>query len=297
MKDDLKKIAKKMGFEIGIVKPRIFKELEKILVYRKAVGLENEFEKKEIEEKINPFYTMKDCKSIIVAIFPYYSKEMENGNLSKYCKVLDYHYIIKDLFLDYVKKIEMKYYNFDYKMFIDNGPLIDRYLGYKSGLGFFGLNNSLINDEYGSYIFIGYMLTDLDLQEDISLDKKCIQCKKCIKYCPGNALKEENDSDYNRCASYLTQKKGYLKDFEKDIINKSKKIFGCDICQDICFHNQNIKETDIRAFKESIKTNLSKEELLNLSNKEFKKIYKDRAFSWRGKKVLLRNIELIKNNL
>lgn len=292
MKNDLKKIAKSMGFEIGIVKPKIFKDLEKILVYRKNQGLENEFEKKEFQEKINPFYTMNECKSIIVAIFPYYSEKIIKGNLSKYCKVLDYHYVIKNLFSKFINEVEFKYYNFDYNIFTDNGPLIDRYLAYKAGLGFFGLNNSLINDKYGSYFFIGYMFTNLDLEEDKALKKECIRCEKCIKYCPGKSLKKENNSNYTTCASYISQKKGELKDFEKDIIKKSKKIFGCDVCQDICFHNKNIKETKIEEFKTDIKINLEKEELLNLSNKEFKKIYKNRAFSWRGKKILLRNIDL-----
>ncbi|MCT4586161.1 MAG: tRNA epoxyqueuosine(34) reductase QueG [Peptostreptococcaceae bacterium] len=295
MKEDLKKIANEMGFEIGIIKPKIFGDLADILIYRKNKNLENEFEKKEFEEKINPFLTMEDCMSIIVGIFPYYSKALNGGNLSNYCKVADYHSVVKNLFIDYIDKIKTKYLDFDYKIFTDNGPLIDRYLAYKAGLGFFGLNNSLINDDYGSYIFIGYMLTSLELEEDYPLNKECFKCKKCIKYCPGNALKEKYDSNYDICASYITQKKGELKEVEKQIINKSKKIFGCDVCQEICFHNRNIKETRIREFKENIKINLQEDELINLSNKEYKRKYKDRAFSWRSKKILLRNIELIKN--
>lgn len=96
-----------------------------------------------------------------------------------------------------------------------------------------------------------------------------------------------------RCLSYLTQKKEELSEEELKILRSGDKVFGCDICQDVCPHNRHILKTDIQEFMENIINRLDYEEISNISNKEFKRRYGDRAFSWRGKNIIKRNMELL----
>ena len=103
-----------------------------------------------------------------------------------------------------------------------------------------------------------------------------------------------NDDEFNyaTCKSYLTQKKGDLTDDEQAIIKKSPLVFGCDVCQEVCPHNKDLPTTPIIEFQ-SIEPYVDIPELESMTNKEFKAKYGHRAFSWRGKKILIRNQEYI----
>ncbi|EQH30693.1 hypothetical protein QM3_0558 [Clostridioides difficile DA00215] len=96
-----------------------------------------------------------------------------------------------------------------------------------------------------------------------------------------------------KCLSYITQKKGDLSEKEKVVLKNGKKVFGCDICQEVCPHNVEIPTTHILEFKENIIDYLNYDEIKNISNKEFKRRYGDRAFSWRGRNIIKRNMEII----
>ncbi len=269
-----------------------------------------------------------------ICAFPYYIGNFNESNLSKYCYGEDYHIVVKDMlqqicnhlsdnidnfeykifadngplvdrYLAYLSGIgyfginnniitdEYGSYVFIYKIFADNGPLVDRYLAYLSGIGYFGINNNIITDEYGSYVFIGYILTNYEFQSDTPLEKTCIKCGKCVKYCPGNALLGNYEMNPKRCLSYITQKKGDLEEEEEKVLKENKKVFGCDICQDICPHNKNIPITSIERFKQDTILKLDAEEINDISNKEFKRRYGNRAFSWRGKNIIKRNINIV----
>ncbi|KXZ39290.1 epoxyqueuosine reductase [Alkalithermobacter thermoalcaliphilus JW-YL-7 = DSM 7308] len=294
MKHILKSFCESIGIDcIGIAEVRIYKDLEKILKERTDKGYNCGLEEKDIKKRVDPTVIIEDAKSIIVCLFPYFSGYSKDSNLSKYTHSIDYHIIIKDKLNEIGDFLKKNIKNFNYKSFVDNGPLVDRYLAYISGLGYFGVNNSIINDKYGSYVFIGYIVNNYDFESDSPLEKTCIKCGNCIKSCPGGAILGNYEIDYNRCLSYITQKKEELSDKEKELIIKNKTVFGCDICQDVCYHNKNIEHTNILDFKQNLILNLSYEEILNMSNKEFKRVYKDRSFAWRGKKILLRNLELL----
>ncbi len=98
--------------------------------------------------------------------------------------------------------------DFNYRYFVDTGPLIDRELARKAGIGYYGKNCSIINDEYGSFIFIGYILTDMDISIDSPiLENSCGECELCLKACPTGALEGPYLFNPKRCISYLTQTK------------------------------------------------------------------------------------------
>lgn len=226
----------------------------------------------------------------IVCLFPYFSG-FKGGNLSVYACSEDYHLIIREklsLICDYLHSIAP---DCRCEGFADIGPAIDRRLAYEAGLGFYGKNQMLINDDFGSYFFIGYVKCSLKLECDKPIEKSCLSCGECVKRCPGGAL-GEGSFDIAKCASHISQKKGDLSEEEKAILKKSGLVFGCDECQKVCPHNKAVKPP-MKEFCQNIKESISKSELEAVSGRKFAKKYKNRAFSWRGKNVLLRNINII----
>ena len=293
-KDKLKSFCKSIGIDcVGIAGIGLYNDLEKTIKRRLLNGYVTGMEEPVIENRVNPKETMDNVKSIIVCVFPYYIGEFKESNISKYCYGEDYHIVVKEMLQQICDYLSMNIENFEYKVFADNGPLVDRYLAYISGIGYFGINNNIITDKYGSYVFIGYIMTNYEFTPDSPLDKTCIKCGKCVKYCPGNALLGNYEMNPKRCLSYITQKKGELEIEEEAILKKHKKVFGCDICQEVCPHNKNIMTTNIDRFKNDIITKIDKDEIDNISNKEFKRRYGNRAFSWRGKNIIKRNLDLV----
>ena len=278
---------------VGIAPIGPYEELKKVLEDKVNKNLITGMEEPDIEKRINPKLIMEDASSIIVCAIPYYVGEKYESNISMYCHGLDYHLVIKEKLNKICEEIKSKDEKFEYKIFADNGPLVDRYLAYLAGLGYYGINNNLITDKYGSYVFIGYIVNNYNLEPDEKLNKNCMKCNKCVKYCPGNALLGNYDMNPKRCLSYITQKKGDLEEEEEKVLKENKKVFGCDICQDICPHNKNIPITSIERFKQDTILKLDAEEINDISNKEFKRRYGNRAFSWRGKNIIKRNINIV----
>ena len=293
-KEKLKEFCSSIGLKcVGIAGVGPYYDLEKIIKQKLSNGYFTGMEEEIIEKRVNPRLIMENAKSIIVCAFPYYVDEVEESNLSKYCYGEDYHIVAKRYLQRICDFLEEKINNFEYKFFVDNGPLVDRYLAYQSGIGYFGINNNIITDEYGSYIFIGYIVNNYEFYVDDPLPKTCIKCNKCVKYCPGNAILGNFELNPRRCLSYITQKKDDLSEEEINLIKENKMVFGCDICQEVCPHNKGISITNIEEFKTNLITKLDYDEINDISNKEFKRRYGNRAFSWRGKKIIQRNIEII----
>ncbi|RDY24109.1 tRNA epoxyqueuosine(34) reductase QueG [Romboutsia maritimum] len=292
--EKLIEFCKSIGLKcVGIAGIGPYDNLKKIIKNKLVNGHFTGMEEEVIENRIEPKLIMEDAKSIIVCAFPYYTGEINDSNISKYCYGKDYHIVVKEILQQICDYISNELDGFKYKIFADNGPLVDRHLAYLAGIGYFGINNNIITDEYGSYIFIGYIINNFEFNVNEPSPKTCIKCNKCVKYCPGNAILGNYELNPKRCLSYITQKKGDLSEEETRILKENKKVFGCDICQEVCPHNRKIPITDIKEFKENLITNLDYKEIESISNKEFKRRYNDRAFSWRGKNIIKRNIEII----
>ena len=294
-KNKLKEFCKSIGINcVGIAGIGPYYDLEKIIIDRTEKGLVTGMEEPSIEKRVNPKITMENVKSIIVCAFPYFVEDIEDSNLSKYCYGKDYHMVVKEKLQQVADYIDSETEEFQYMIFADNGPLVDRYLANISGIGYYGINNNIITDEYGSFVFIGYILNNYYFKPDKRSEKTCIKCGKCITSCPGKAILGDFEMNPKKCLSYITQKKEDLTEDEKSVLKNNKKIFGCDICQDVCPHNRSILKTNIEEFKEELMYNLKEEEIYIISNKEFKRKYKEKAFSWRGKKIIQRNMEILK---
>ena len=232
-------------------------------------------------------------KSAIVCLFPYYVEHKDPSNLSRYTWATDYHLVINEYLKKLIEKLQIINTDAQFSINCDTSPLADRYMAYLAGLGFYGKNNCFISPKWGSYVVIGTILTTLELEPDTPLTQSCMECNRCITACLGQCLGHD-EFKFDTCKSYLTQKKGELTSEEEHIIAKTPLVFGCDVCQEVCPHNKDIPTTPIPEFQ-SVEPYIDIDELDSLTNKEFKAKYGHRAFSWRGKKILMRNQEIIES--
>ena len=227
----------------------------------------------------------------IVALFPYKTETKEtSANIALYARARDYHRINRTYLSRLAAILSEKVPDAAFLPICDTSPLVDRHLAYLAGLGFYGKNHCLIHPKYGSYFTIGALLTNLNLPADTPLSLSCGACTKCIAACPGHALSETN-LQRNCCKSYLTQKKELTQE-EETVIKRTPIIFGCDECQTHCPYNESAAPSPLPELRDTRIARLEKNDLALLSHRAFERKYADYAFAWRGKNILLRNIEL-----
>ena len=293
IKEEIVEFCNSIGLDtIGFIKCRRFNELVEFFEYRKKMKLENEFEEVDIEKRVNPQWYMKEGKTIISIAFPYLWPEnnIENG-FSKYTKGLDYHKVVKS-YLDKICEF-IKCKGGSAIPFVDSNTLPERYIAYLAGVGFIGRNNMIITKKYGSYVFLGEIITDLELETeeekkylDIKEYKECSSCNNCYRECPTKSINIMKINP-NICSSYITQKKE-LSDVEIKLLKN--KIFVCDICQNVCPYNENITFSNIEEFKPlDFMCNIESDIYADMNNKFFKENIIMTSCGWRGKNVIKRN--------
>lgn len=223
----------------------------------------------------------ENAKSVIVCIFPYRVKKQKPQNICRYCSIEDYHIICGEILSSAATQLTKEFEGFTFVHFADNSPVPEVKAAALSGLGVVGKNHLLINEKYGSFVFIGEIVTDLEIKFKKKKIKNCIGCDQCIKSCPTGHLSKEK----NICLSSLTQKKGNLTPAEEKIIKNNNTVWGCDICQDVCPMNSNKELTNIKEFVSSYRDKYE--------------IYEDsyhRPYLWRGTEVIERNYKIINEN-
>lgn len=228
----------------------------------------------------------------LVFLFPYHVNEPFSP-FSLYARGKDYHLVARDYLLKlcvFLQELTGK--DFSESIYCDISPYNDKELAYRAGLGFYGKNTLLINQTLGSYFFIGYIITQgLELENDKPLNMSCLGCNACINSCPGNAI-ENGKINLSCCVSNISQKKGDLSPQEQALLLKSGFVWGCDCCQKVCPHNANLSDTALPEFTDNRIFNLCSKELASLTEKQFRENFSGRAFTWRGKSTLLRNLNL-----
>lgn len=230
-------------------------------------------------------------KTVLVAAFPYYAGERA-GNLSLYARGLDYHTVVTGRLNTVCNFLKKKYGNNIFLPAADNSPLPERQAAWRCGVGLRGKNGLVILPPYGTYVFLGTILTDAVLELPPSgPSPDCIGCGRCLSACPGGALGEEG-VDLSRCLSELTQKKGELTGEEAALLKAHPLIWGCDCCQRVCPYNAAPALSPLPEFREELVDSLTGSDLEGLTNRTFREKYGDRAFAWRGPAPLRRNLEL-----
>ncbi len=291
MKQQISKIASSLGIEIiGFTSMLDYSYLKDFLNKRIDNNYNNEFEEQNINKRLDIRSVFPKCKSIITIGVPYaegyeipYTKDQ--GLLSVVSFGEDYHKKLYKILFNLAEEIK-KHKSFEYMICVDTSPLIDKEICKKANLGGYGKNTLLINEDYGSFINLGYLLTDLEI-EDSEFNNKdvCGECDLCIKSCPNNAIFKTGGLNSKKCVSYLTQTKQYIPiEYRKSMRNQ---IYGCDICQIVCPKNkQNLEKRTNKGYDELL---IDLNELMNISNNDYMKKYGHLSGSWRGKNTWKRN--------
>lgn len=221
-------------------------------------------------------------ESVAVFLIPYYAGQ-KTTNLSVYAQPRDYHGYIRLLSQRFARFLEERGSKADFAAFADSSPIDERDAALRAGLGFLGENGLLIHPEYGSFVFIGEMfLSRAFSPEPISEIRRCPDCGECRKACPTGAIRDPKRS---LCLSLISQKKE-LTEEESALLDAATCKWGCDLCQNVCPFNRNARETSIPFFREGHVSELT-EAAIEAPKEEFL----TRAFSWRGRNILRRNMK------
>jgi epoxyqueuosine reductase len=245
------------------------------------------------------------AKSVIVCAINYntaepYSTQVQDrsrGWISRYAwSKQDYH----DAVLRRLKQVEKAVWGADScppelttRSYVDTGPIVERVFAKYAGVGWIGKNTCIINQQKGSWLFLGVILTSLELQPDLPVPDRCGTCTRCIDACPTDAILQPYQLDSNRCISYLTiEKRGSIAD-EDLRQGMGRHVFGCDICQDVCPWNRKAPSSSAAEFQPRpalVNPNLAW--IANLSEDEFRRNFRGSPIR-RAKRVGLRRNALI----
>jgi epoxyqueuosine reductase len=226
------------------------------------------------------------------------------GPVARYARGDDYHDVITNRLNELRDWLESEVGRpIRGKAYVDTGPILERDLARRAGLGWFGKNTNLVNPELGSFFFIGALLVDLDLETDAPFESdRCGTCTRCLDACPTDAFVAPRVLDATRCISYLTiEKKGEIPDELRQPVGGL--IYGCDICQDVCPWNvrfsRKLKETAFvprEALAGKDPQTLARD-LMKMSQDEFSAAFKRSPMKRAKLSGLKRNAAVVLGNL
>lgn len=253
------------------------------VVSRRKYEEYKEIKKKDLEKY--PWF-----KSILVFAFPLSGEAVRNIRYlgARYTYGEDYHRVVSSELEKIAKELNLN----KYKVFTDISILDEKICAYLAGLGWYGKNNLIITNEFGSNIAIGEIITDEEFEENtILMDSLCGDCRLCIDACPTKALTNPGFIK-ERCLSYLTQ---YISS-DYELYNKVLKYaVGCDICQIVCPFNKVSYSYDNR-FSFNDKSIITLDILSKRDNNSFLEYYDNKSFTWIGYLKMLRNILTLEVN-
>ncbi len=251
-----------------------------------------------VEKRVDPTLLVEGAKSVISVILNYFPEEIQCDPLapkiSKYTYGKDYHRVMKKKLkklLDFINE-EMGPVNGRY--FVDSAPVLDRAWAAKAGLGWIGKNSNLISKEYGSFVFIGELVVDLELACDHPVKDYCGDCTRCIDACPTGAIVADRVIDSRKCISYHTIEN--KREIPPEMKGKMENwVFGCDICQDVCPWNQNLtphREPGFNPHPDLLK--LTREEWFEMDEEQFNRLFAGTPVMRTKYTGLKRNLEFLK---
>jgi epoxyqueuosine reductase len=298
LKNELIAYSKEIGIDkIGFTTADAFTELKNRLIRQQELGYQSGFEEPDLEKRVTPSLLLAEPRSIISIALAYPSKMKvriegkkgeRRGFFSRASWGLDYHHILRDRLKKLEEFILIRVPNARLKSMVDTGELSDRAVAERAGIGWSGKNCAIITPEFGSYIYLGEMITSIPFEPDTPMEDQCGSCTACLDACPTGALVQGGQINAQRCIAFLTQTKSMIpEEFRGKIGNR---VYGCDSCQTSCpvnkrkdFHFHEEMEADPEIAKPLLKP------MLKMSNREFKNRFGHVAGSWRGKKPIQRN--------
>jgi epoxyqueuosine reductase len=254
------------------------------------------------EKRRDPNLVLEGIKSIICLKTNYFTVEKgmefldlsEIGDVSLYALNKDYHDIITPRLKELEKNIQEEFVDCKTKIYVDTGPILEKPLAQRAGLGWIGKHTNLLSQGIGSWYFLSEILIDIALPESEVAENHCGTCRSCIDICPTDAIVAPYVLDSKKCISYLTiELKGIIPiEFRKAIGNR---IYGCDDCQIVCPWNSYAVKTDEPAFKGTDDTFLLTK-LILMDDEEFRKRFKGSPIKRIKRRGLLRNVAIALGN-
>lgn len=248
------------------------------------------------EVRHDPRLLLDGAQSLIVAAFSYFTPDLyrhdnpeEEHRLrwARYALGRDYHEEVRERLTAVAAAITASTGG-QCRVTVDTAPLRERYWAVRAGVGFIGINNQLIVPGAGSWCVLGEIVTTLQLDADEPSHDRCSGCMKCVRFCPGKALDGKGGIDARRCMSYLTVE-NREEHWSGDTM-PGERIYGCDICQEVCPHNSEATATRINAFRpRSEILKLTREDILSMGQEEFSRIFSHSAIKRAKLKGLQRN--------
>ena len=297
--------ALQLGFsDVGFAKvDRLCEEEQKLKGWLDlGYSAEMEYMTNNLEKRVDPSLLVPGAKTVISLLINYYPKQKQlhddTPKVSKYAYGKDYHFTVKEKLKKLYGFIKEEIYpSLDGRYFIDSAPVLDRAWAVRSGLGWIGKNTNLINKKWGSFVFIGELIINLELPVECQIVKDaCGSCTRCIDACPTNALVKPHVLDANRCISYLTieNREGIPEEFRGMFENW---VFGCDICQDVCPWNRKISPNEEPDFQPSDHfLTLEKEDWNEMDETRFNELFRQSPLKRTKYAGLKRNVDFLKSN-
>lgn len=252
-----------------------------------------------IEKRLDPRLLYKNAKTIIIVLQNYFPKETQNDSeapvISKYAYGTDYHFVLKDKLKELLLFIREEIQPCNGRPFVDSAPILERAWAKNAGLGWIGKNSNLISVEHGSFFFIGQLILDIEIPYDDAklVRDHCRNCTRCIEACPTKAIVADRVIDARKCISYQTiEIKGEIDYTLKGLFEN--RVFGCDICQDVCPWNLKSEPHFEAKFEPHPKLlQLGLEDWNQMEKPLFNELFKNSAVKRTGFKGLKRNLEFI----
>ncbi|NEU31417.1 tRNA epoxyqueuosine(34) reductase QueG [bacterium LRH843] len=298
LKEELIAYSRLIGVDkIGFASADPFLQLKDRLLIQQELGYQSGFEEPDIDKRVNPTRLLDGARTIISIALAYPSKMKNPPKNTKeerrgiFCRASwgkDYHDVLRDRLGKIEQFIKERVPDAKMISMVDTGELSDRAVAERAGIGWSGKNCAIITPEFGSYVYLGELVTNLSFEPDTPITDQCGSCTKCIDACPTGALVQGGQLDSGKCVAFLTQTKGFLPEhFRKKIGNR---LYGCDTCQQVCPKNKGMDfhlHEEMEPNPEIAKPKLLP--LLTLSNRQFKEKFGHVSGSWRGKKPIQRN--------
>ena len=252
--------------------------------------------KERVHRASDPYTMLPGARSIIAVALSYLPPEGKDhpgdasaGRVARYARWTDYHQVMKAKLRTLASAIpEQAGRPVRSRVFVDDGPLLERAVAQRAGLGWFGKNANILTPTHGSWVFLGALLTGLELEPDQPLKKSCGNCVRCIDACPTGAIVAPYVVDARRCISYLTiECRGPIPRHLRPLVGDW--VFGCDICQEVCPVNRNDRGANMPELKRTGFSALELVPLLTMTQEQFSARFRDTPIKRAKRAGLQRN--------
>jgi epoxyqueuosine reductase len=296
----IKEETRRLGFQdCGISRVEILEEdasrLREWLSKGRHAGMT--YMERNLEKRMNPELLVEKARSVISVILNYHSSHQQDDpeapKISAYAIGKDYHGVIRKKLEQLLQFMKMKMGPLHGFMYTDSSPVFERAWAARSGLGWIGKNTMLISRKYGSFLFLGEIICDMDLACDPPIPDYCGTCTRCLEACPTGALVSPKILDANKCISYQTiEKKGPIDEWMKG--RMGNHIFGCDICQDVCPWNQKRTPHKVPEFAPAHDLlSMTRKEWMELDESRYRVLFRGTAVERAGFKGIRRNLDFL----